>query len=128
MALPLIGVMLAAMGTETADIAARDVGRYALTSAWLALLVGAITATIGTIAAWLVVMHRFPGRGFFAWALALPLAVPAFALAYSYADLFDVAGDLRIALRATTGHDLPFEMRSIGGAAFLLSAAFYPYV
>ena len=128
MALPLIGVVLAAMGTETADIAARDVGRYALTSAWLALLVGAITATIGTIAAWLVVMHRFPGRGFFAWALALPLAVPAFALAYSYADLFDVAGDLRTGLRAATGHDLPFEMRSIGGAAFLLSAAFYPYV
>lgn len=128
MALPLVGVVLAAMGTETADIAGRDLARYALTSAWLALLVGAITAAIGTAAAWLVVMHRFPGRDLFAWALALPLAVPAFALAYGYADLFDVAGDLRIWLRAATGHDLPFEMRSISGAAFILSAAFYPYV
>lgn len=128
MALPLIGVLLAAFGTDTADIAGRDIARYALTSAWLALLVGCFTAVAGTTAAWLVVMHRFPGRGVFAWALALPLATPAFALAYGYTDLFDVAGSLRIWLRDTTGHDLPFEMRSIGGAAFILSAAFYPYV
>lgn len=127
-AFPLISVILVALGTETADIAGRDIARYGLTSAWLALLVGAITATLGSIAAWLVVMHRFPGRDIWAWALALPLAVPAFALAYGYADLFDVAGGLRTALRATTGHDLPFEMRTIGGAAFILSAAFYPYV
>jgi iron(III) transport system permease protein len=127
-ALPLAGVVLAALGSETADIAARDIARYAMTSAWLALLVGASTAIVGTIAAWLVVMHRFPGRDIFAWALALPLAAPAFALAYGYADLFDVAGTLRTALRETTGHDLPFEVRSIGGAAFILSAAFYPYV
>ncbi|MFM8375699.1 MAG: ABC transporter permease, partial [Phenylobacterium sp.] len=35
---------------------------------------------------------------------------------------------LRSGLRAATGHDLPFEIRSPGGAAFVLSAAFYPYV
>ncbi len=126
--MPLVGVVLAAFGPDSADIAGRDIARYALTSARLALLVGVTTAIVGTIAAWLVVMHRFPGRNVFAWALALPLAAPAFALAYGYADLFDVAGDLRFALRGATGHDLPFEMRSIGGAAFILSAAFYPYV
>ncbi|WP_414899925.1 ABC transporter permease [Sphingomonas flavalba] len=127
-ALPLIGVVLAAFGGETAAIATRDILRYAATSAWLALLVGAVTAVAGTIAAWLVVMHRFPGRELFAWALALPLAVPAFALAYGYADLFDVAGPLRTALRGGVGIDLPFGMRGVGGAAFVLSCAFYPYV
>lgn len=126
--LPLGGVLLAALGAGTADIAARDIARYALTSAWLALLVGVVTAVTGTLAAWLVAMHCFPGRSFFAWALALPLAVPAFALAYSYADLFDVAGPIRTAMRASLGTDLPFSMRSVGGAAFILSAAFYPYV
>ncbi len=125
---PLLGVALAAFGTETADIASRDIARYALTSAWLALLVGGATALSGTAAAWLVVMHRFPGREIFAWALALPLAMPAFALAYGYSDLFDVAGPLRMWLRGSVGVDLPFEMRTVGGAAFILSAAFYPYV
>jgi iron(III) transport system permease protein len=125
---PLIGVIAAASFGETADIAPREVLRYAATSAWLALLVGAITAIVGTLAAWLVVMHRFPGRDLFAWALALPLAAPAFALAYAYADLFDVAGVLRTWLRASFGYDLPIRMRSVGGAAFVLSCAFYPYV
>lgn len=128
--LPLAGVVLAALGKSgTADIAAHDLARYALTSAWLALLVGCATAVIGTMAAWLVAMHRFPGRSFFAWALALPLAVPAFAMAYSYADLLDVAGTLRIFMRAELGFDMPFStIRSVGGAAFILSLAFYPYV
>ncbi len=126
--LPLVGVAAAALFGETADIALRDILRYAATSAWLAVLVGIITAILGTLAAWLVVMHRFPGRDVFAWALALPLAVPAFALAYAYADLFDVAGPLRIWMREAFGFDLPFEMRGMGGAAFILSCAFYPYV
>lgn len=128
MGLPLVGVILAAFGSETADIAGRDILRYALTSAWLAALVGAATGVLGTAAAWLVVMYRFPGRDVFSWALALPLAIPAFALAYGYADLLDIAGPLRIWLRETLGTDLPFEMRTIGGAAFVLTVAFYPYV
>src|SRR5690606_6904591 len=62
-ALPLGGVIIAALFGETADIAARDILRYAATSAWLALLVGLVTGAVGSLAAWLVVMHRFPGRG-----------------------------------------------------------------
>ncbi len=127
-ALPLVGVLFAALPGETADIAGRDILRYGLTSAWLALLVGVTTAVVGTLAAWLVVMYRFPGRSVFAWALALPLAVPAFALAYGYADLFDVAGVLRMGMRETLGFDLPLRMRSMTGAVFVLSCAFYPYV
>lgn len=120
--------MLAAFGHDTADIAGRDIGRYAITSAGLALVVGLVTAITGTVAAWLVAMHSFPGRQFFAWALALPLAVPAFVLAYSYADIFDVAGSMRTGLRNSLGFDPGFSMRNSGGAAFVLSAAFYPYV
>jgi iron(III) transport system permease protein len=126
--LPLGGIVVAALSGEGADIAPRDVWRYAFASAGLTLLVGAITAVLGTTAAWLVVMYRFPGQRFFSWALALPLAAPAFALAYAYADLFDVAGPLRIWSRASLGFDLPLEMRSFPGAAFILSCAFYPYV
>ncbi|MBX9615306.1 MAG: iron ABC transporter permease [Caulobacteraceae bacterium] len=125
---PLIGVVVAALGEGRADIAARDLIRYALTSAALAVMVAVATAVLGSVSAWLVVMHRFPGRSVFAWALALPLATPAFALAYAYADLFDVAGDLRSWMRAVPGLDWGPQMRSLPGAAFVLSLAFYPYV
>jgi iron(III) transport system permease protein len=125
---PLIGVVAAALGEGRADIAAADLVRYALTSVALAAMVGIATAGIGAFSAWLVVMHSFPGRSVFAWALALPLAAPAFAVAYAYADLFDVAGDLRTWMRAVPGIDWGPQMRSLPGAAFVLSLAFYPYV
>ena len=125
---PLAGVIWASFGGAEADIAGRDVFRYAMTSGVLAILVGGLTGVVGSIAAWLVVMHRFPGRSIFSWALALPLAAPAFAIAYAYADLFDVAGPLRFWLRGTFGFDLSLQMRSIPGAALVLSCAFYPYV
>lgn len=125
---PLVGVVAAALNGEGVDLAGETIARYALTSAALALLVAAGTGVAGSAAAWLVVMHRFPGRNLFAWALALPLAAPAFAIAYAYADLFDVAGPLRFWLRGAFGFDVPVDMRSLWGAGFVLSAAFYPYV
>ena len=126
--LPLAGVVAVSASGATADIAGPDLVRYALTSAALAGLVAVVTGLAGTIAAWLVVMYRFPGHGILAWALALPFAMPAFAMAYAYADLFDVAGDLRVWIRATAGFDLAIDLRSLPGAAFVLSCAFYPYV
>lgn len=126
--LPLAGVVAAAFSGPSAGIPASELVRYALTSAALAALVGLMTAVTGTVAAWLIVMTRFPGHRFFSWALALPLAAPGFALAYAYADMLDPAGTLRVWLREEVGADLPFEIRSLGGAAFVLSCAFMPYV
>lgn len=125
---PLIGVVAAAMGEGRAGIAAADLIRYAMTSIALAVMVALATAVLGSASAWLVVMHRFPGRSVFAWALALPLAAPAFSVAYAYADMFDVAGDLRNWMRLALGIDWGPRMRSLPGAAFVLSLAFYPYV
>jgi len=103
------------------------VARYAATTAGLVVLVAGIAGGFGAIAAWLVALHRFPGRGLFSWALALPLAAPAFAVAYGYADLLDVAGPVQTVLRARFGFELPLRLRSLWGAAFVLGLAFYPY-
>lgn len=128
--LPLLAIVwLALTRPASAAIPPELILRYATTTALLAACVAIGATALGAISAWLVVMHRFPGRDLFAWALALPLAAPAFALAYAYADLFDVAGPIRSLSRIALGFDLlPFEIRSLPGAAFVLSCAFYPYV
>jgi iron(III) transport system permease protein len=126
---PLIAVVVLAVtrpGSDAMSLAL--IGRYAATSALLSALVAIGAIALGVGSAWLVVMHHFPGRNLFSWALVLPLAAPSFAIAYGYADLLDPAGALRLWLRATAGFDLPFEVRSLPGAAIVLSFAFYPYV
>lgn len=106
--------------------------RYAWTTLWLVLMVAVGTGVLGTAVAWLVTACRFPGRGFFEVALALPLAFPAYVLAYAYTDLLDHPGPVQTLLRDLTGwgpRDYWFpEIRSLGGAALMLILVLYPYV
>ena len=133
--LPMIAVVAAAFmgGTDTAESLARTVlPRYVGTTLILVLLVTLGTTAIGTGAAWLVTMTRFPGVRLFEVALALPLAFPAYVLAYAYTDLLDHPGLVQSSLRALTGwgpRDYWFpEVRSLPGAAAMLTLVLYPYV
>jgi iron(III) transport system permease protein len=105
---------------------------YALNSLGLALLVAAGTFVIGVGTAWLSVMTVFPGRRWLAYALVLPLAAPAYVVAYAFADLLQAAGPLQSALRDATGWrvgDYWFpEIRSLWGAALIFTLTLYPYV
>lgn len=107
--------------------------RYLTTT--LALLFGVAigTLTFGVSTAWLVTMCRFPGRKTFTWALLLPLAMPAYVVAYVYTDLLEFAGPVQQALRAwygwTSAQQYWFpEIRSLGGAIAMMTLVLFPYV
>ena len=97
-------------------------------TAILLTMVIVIAGGLGTSLAWITSMYRFPGQRFFAWALMLPLAIPAYVLAFVSAGIIDYSGPLQTSLRAlgyTTG--IP-SVRNVWGAGLILSLAFYPYV
>ena len=133
--LPIGAVILAALtgGTDTVGSLARTVlPRYTATTLTLVVIVAIGTGVIGTGAAWLVTMTRFPGRRVLEIALALPLAFPAYVLAYAYTDFLDHPGWVQTTLRDLTGwgpRDYWFpEIRSLPGAAAMLTLVLYPYV
>ena len=74
--------------------------RYFTTTLTMMLGVGVLTAAIGTGAAWLVVMYRFPGRGWLDHALLFPLAIPAYVGAFALVDFLQYAGPVQPGLRA----------------------------
>jgi iron(III) transport system permease protein len=86
----------------------------------------------GVTTAWITTMCRFPGHRVFEWALLLPMAVPAYVMAYAYTDLLQFAGPVQSLLRELTGwgaQDYWFpDVRSLGGAIIMLSLVLYPYV
>ncbi len=107
--------------------------RYLVTTLALMLGVAALTAAMGTGAAWLVSQYRFPGRNLLGWALLFPMAIPAYVAAYALVDVTDYAGPLQTGLRAafgwTSARDYWFpEVRSLWAAILVLSLALYPYV
>ncbi len=103
---------------------------YAWTSLLLCLAVALGVAVIGMATASAVTLFDFPGRRFFSWALLLPLAMPAYVVAYAYTDFLQYAGPLQSALRESFGLQgrlLP-EIRSLGGAVLVFTVSLYPYV
>lgn len=96
---------------------------------WLVLGVGVGTAVLGSSAAWLTAMYDFPLRRFFFWALMLPLAVPAYVLAFTQLGIFDYTGPISTYLREQHGfvEGLP-DIRNRFGLIVVMSLTFYPYV
>ena len=103
-----------------------------LETALLALGVGLGVSALGAATAWAVATCDFPGRRVFEWALLLPLAMPAYIVAYAYTDYLQYSGPLQSSLREAFGWqrgDYWFpEIRSLAGAAFVFTVVLYPYV
>ncbi len=118
--------------TTWAHLAATVLPGYVRDTLALLVLVACGVASIGAVSAWLVTTYGFPGSRMLEWALILPLAMPAYVMAYAYTDWFQFAGPVQTALREWTGWQareywFP-EIRSLPGAAAMFSFALYPYV
>ena len=104
---------------------------YLINSLLLLLGVGMGVLILGVPTAWLTSMCSFPGRRWLSWALLLPLAMPAYIIAYTYAGLLDFAGPVQSWIRDLTGLSYGdywfFEIRSLGGAIIMMSLVLYPY-
>ena len=103
---------------------------YISTSLWLCIGVAIGVSLLGTMTAAAVTLFKFPGQSFFEWALLLPMAIPAYVVAYAYTDFFQFSGPFQNFIRTTweiEGRVFP-EIRSLGGAIWVFTLALYPYV
>ncbi|MGA0023201.1 MAG: ABC transporter permease [Burkholderiales bacterium] len=135
LALPVVVVMLNLLAPSTdtwRHLASTVLGDYVVNSLLLMLGVAFGVIVGGVTTAWITTMCRFPGRSLFEWALLLPMAMPAYVMAYAYTDLLQFAGPVQGLLRELTGwgvHDYWFpDVRSLGGAIVMMSLVLYPYV
>ena len=135
-ALPVAAVVVLALspsGGIWSHLISTSLPGYIRTTLWLMLGVGTSALLTGVSTAWLVTMCRFPGRRLFEWLLLLPLAFPAYVIAYAYTDLLEYSGAVQGFIRSMfewqTPQDYWFpEIRSLGGAITLMGVVLYPYV
>ena len=112
------------------ELAQTVLPEYLLTSVLLCAGVAVGVTVLGLSTASAVTLFKFPGQSFFEWALLLPMAMPAYVVAYAYTDFFQYSGSLQNFIRSTwslEGRVFP-EIRSLGGAIFVFSLTLYPYV
>ncbi|MDQ3027702.1 MAG: ABC transporter permease subunit, partial [Pseudomonadota bacterium] len=124
--------VFAPAGDAWAHLAATVLPRYVSTT--LILMAGVLAGVcfVGVGTAWCVTAFDFPGRRVLEWALLLPLAVPAYVIAYAYTDWLQFSGPVQTWIRTAAGWErgdywFP-EIRSVGGAAAMFVFVLYPYV
>ncbi|MDM7457739.1 MAG: iron ABC transporter permease [Tepidimonas sp.] len=136
LALPVIALVIAAWAWDAAsadvlrEMAATALPGYVWTSIWLCLGVAAAVGLVGSATAVAVTLFDFPGRRTAEWLLLLPLAMPAYVVAYAYTDFLQFSGPLQTALREAFGWQgrvFP-EIRNPWGAAWVFTFTLYPYV
>ena len=136
LALPVLTVLFswAQWNTASANILAEMANTvlpdYVGTSLLVCVLVSVGVVSLGTVSAAAVTLFDFPMRRSLEWALLLPLAVPAYVVAYAYTDYLQFSGPLQTGIRAAFGLEgrvFP-EVRNIWGAACVFTLALYPYV
>lgn len=141
--LPILGLILATLlGQPSPVLSDGAVTESTLLHLWNYVLADYIVTTIalcfgvgigvfilGVGNAWLVANYQFPGKAIFEWALILPLAVPAYVMAYLFVDFLQHSGPLQTMLRDELGFIWPLpDPRSLGGAIWTFSLCLYPYV
>jgi iron(III) transport system permease protein len=132
---PVAAVIAQMFGPATstwAHLVATVLPEYVRNTVLLLIGVGIGVAIVGTLTAWLVTNFRFAGSRMLEWALVLPLAMPAYVVAYAYTDTLQFAGPVQGFIRELTGwHAREYwfpDIRSLGGAIALFILTLYPYV
>ncbi len=140
-ALPIMMVVAVALGwgndhglggATLEHLVTTVLGRYLLNTLGLALMSVSVAGVLGVGLGWLMAGYRFRFHGTFDWLLVLPLAMPAYVMAYAYTDALESFGLLQVALRDLTGWSLGDyrfpNFRSLWGAGLFIGLALYPYV
>lgn len=103
---------------------------YIINSIILIAGTSVLTLVLGVSTAWLVTLYKFPGHRMFEWLLILPLALPTYIVAYTYAGMLDYTAPLQVFIRTTFGQQagLSIDIMTMPGVIFVISFVLYPYV
>jgi iron(III) transport system permease protein len=136
LALPLFGLLFAALEVDATQtwrgFLSHVLPGYLWNAAQISVGVALGTVALGAGAAWIIERYQFVGRNTLAWALMLPLAIPAYVSAYAFTDALAFAGPVQSALRSAfdwrKGDYWFFDLHNAYGAIFVFTFALYPYV
>lgn len=131
LALPVItiGVKLFAGPGETwGHIVEHLLPDYIGNSLFLVFACSILVLLLGVSSAWLVARFEFPLRKQMEWLLILPLAIPSYIVAYTYAGIFDYGGSMDLIFRQLGWEFIRIDIMNKFGLAFVLSISLFPYV
>ncbi|GAK23361.1 LOW QUALITY PROTEIN: ferric iron ABC transporter, permease protein [Vibrio sp. JCM 19052] len=131
--LPILAIFYTAIG-ETDDLFTHLMSTVMPTYIYntVALTAGVmlLSLILGIPSAWFMAMCKLPTEKWLQWALVLPLAMPGYIIGYIFTDWFFCWANSNLLTYNGMGageYWFP-DIRTLGGATFVLSLVLYPYV
>lgn len=133
---PVLVMVIGGVGSSTqlfAHLWQTVLPTYLQNTLMLAALVVFFALIFGVVSAAIISQTDVFFKRYLRWMLLLPLAMPAYLVAYIYTDLFDYAGPVQRWLRASFNWQSPvdywfFDIRTLPGAALMLALVLFPYI
>ena len=133
---PILSIFISSLKFDLntwSHLVSTKLGLYTWNTITLLFGVGLTSLFIGLTSAWIIANYNFPFSKILEWALILPLAIPPYIVAYSYTDFLEYSGFIQTFIRDIflfkTSKEYYFpEIRSMGGAIFVMSFVLYPYI
>ena len=133
---PILSIFISSLEFDLntwSHLVSTKLGLYTWNTITLLLGVGLTSLFIGLTSAWIIANYNFPFSKILEWALILPLAIPPYIVAYSYTDFLEYSGFIQTFIRdiflfKTSKEYYCPEIRSMGGAIFVMSFVLYPYI
>lgn len=131
LALPIISIgvkLFSGPGETWSHIVKYLLLDYVGNTLFLAFFCSLLVLLFGVTTAWLVARFEFPFRKQMEWLLILPLTIPSYIMAYTYAGVFDYGGSLALILRYMDLSFIRIDIMNRTGLAFVLGISLFPYV
>jgi len=96
--LPIISLLFSVFGVEASNFSylwENLLVEYSLDTIYLVLITSFFSLIFGVIPAWFISTNNFKGKNFYDIMLYLPLAIPAYIMAFTYSDILSYTGPLQ---------------------------------
>ena len=96
--LPIISLLFSVFGVEASNFSylwENLLVEYSIDTIYLVLITSFFSLIFGVIPAWFISTNNFKGKNFYDIMLYLPLAIPAYIMAFTYSDILSYTGPLQ---------------------------------
>ncbi len=132
--LPIISLLFSVFGVEASNFSylwENLLVEYSLDTIYLVLITSFFSLIFGVIPAWFISTNNFKGKNFYDIMLYLPLAIPAYIMAFTYSDILSYTGPLQSFTRKyLPDFSLLFNQDyiQIEVLGIIMALSLYPYI
>ena len=132
--LPIISLIYSVFGVETSNFSylwENLLIEYSIDTIYLVTITSFFSLLFGVIPAWFISTNNFKGKNFYDIMLYLPLAIPAYIMAFTYSDIMSFTGPIQSVARKHFPYlsdILNQDYLQIEVLGIIMALSLYPYI